>query len=352
MAVAWIGLHVTDRCQLDCEHCLRDPEQAPKDLPLPLIRSVLAQARAVYKSVQVALTGGEPTLHPELAGILDAIVEHGFTWHLVTNARRFERLLQLCKERPARREALTAVNFSLDGADEPMHDAIRGAGSFREVMLGATLATAHGIPFHLQMVVNRRNVHQIEALGLLAANLGAKRVSFAMLQATGTPADRELYLSSHAWRDVQDRVERLAGVLKLEVMMPEGFYREQPFHVCEPWQSFQLHVDVEGRLNLCCQHAGVPSEEPRRDVAASLEETSLVEAHRLLLGIIHEAQAARLSRIAAGPLSEWDHFPCNDCMKHFGKPHWTDEGAAGPGAQRERWRGAWAKTHLPVIVGG
>ena len=70
---------------------------------------------------------------------------------------------------------------------------------------------------------------------------------------------------------------------------------------------------------------------------------SLVEAHRRLLGIIHEAQAARLSRIAAGPLSEWDDFPCNDCMKHFGKPHWNGEGAAGPGAQRERWRGAWAK---------
>lgn len=357
MAVAWIGLHVTDRCQLDCQHCLRDPAQAPKDLPLSLIRKVLAEARAVYKSAQVALTGGEPTLHPELGGILDAIVEHGFTWHLVTNARRFERLLQLCKERPARREALTVVNFSLDGADEPTHDMIRGEGSFREVMLGATLCTAHGVPFALQMVVNRKNVHQIEALGLLAANLGATRVSFAMLQATGTPADRDLYLSARAWRGVQDRAERLAQVLKLPVNMPEGFYREQPFHVCEPWQSAQLHVDVEGRLNLCCQHAGVPSdgatadEGAARDVAASLHETSLVEAHRRLLGIIHEAQAARLSRVAAGPLSEWDHFPCNDCMKHFGKPYWTDEGSAGPAARRERWRGAWAKTHLVVLDG-
>jgi MoaA/NifB/PqqE/SkfB family radical SAM enzyme len=352
MAVVWIGFHVTDRCQLDCQHCLRDPEQIPKDLPLPLIRKVLAEARAVYHSVQVALTGGEPTLHPELDGILDAIVEHGFTWHLVTNARRFERLLDLFRQAPARRDALTAVNFSLDGADEAVHDTIRGKGSFREVMLGATLCTAHGIPFGLQMAVNRKNAHQIEALGLLAANLGAKCVSFAMLQATGTHLDRELYLSAHAWRGVQDRIMRLGAVLKIPVGTPEGFYSEQPFHVCEPWQSFQLHVDVEGRLNLCCQHAGIPSEGPRSDIAASLHETSLVEAHRRLLGIIHEAETARLARIAAGPLTEWDHFPCNDCMKHFGKPHWTDEGAAGPGAQRERWRGAWSKTRLPVFDGG
>jgi MoaA/NifB/PqqE/SkfB family radical SAM enzyme len=351
MAVVWIGFHVTDRCQLDCEHCLRDPAQAPKDLPVGLVRKVLAEARAVYKSVQVALTGGEPTLHPELGAILDAIVEHGFTWHLVTNGHRFQRLLDLFKERPARRDALTAVNFSLDGADEAVHDTIRGKGSFRDVMLGATLCTAHGIPFILQMAVNRKNAHQIEAMGMLAANLGAKRVSFAILQATGTHLDRELYLSARAWRGVQDRILRLADVLKLPVGMPEGFYVEQPFHVCEPWQSQQLHVDVEGRLNLCCQHAGVPSEGdgPPRDVAANLHETTLVEGHRRLLGIIHEAQAARLARIAAGPLSEWDHFPCNDCMKHFGKPHWTDEGAAGPDARRERWRGAWAKTRLPVV---
>ena len=52
--------------------------------------------------MQVALTGGEPTLHPEFAAILDAIVEHGFTWHLVTNARRFERLLALLQARRPR----------------------------------------------------------------------------------------------------------------------------------------------------------------------------------------------------------------------------------------------------------
>jgi MoaA/NifB/PqqE/SkfB family radical SAM enzyme len=349
MAVIWVALHITDRCQLDCQHCLRDPEQTPKDLPLELIRRVLAEARAVYQSVQVALTGGEPTLHPELGGVLDAIVENGFTWHLVTNARRFQHLIELMKRVPARREALTAVNFSLDGADEAVHDKIRGKGSFREVMLGATLCTAHGIPFVLQMVVNRKNAHQIEAMGMLASNLGAKSASISILQPTGTPLDAELYLSAREWRGVQDRIERLGTALRIPVQMPEGFYREQPFHVCDAWTSQQLHVDVEGRLNLCCVQAGTPSDGTDRDVAGSLHEMSLVEAHARLLDIIHGAQKARLSRIAQGPLSEWDHFPCNDCLKHFGKPYWDEEGAAGPGARRERWRGAWAKKKLPVV---
>ena len=353
MAVSWIAFHLTDRCQLDCQHCLRDPGLTPKDLPLELVRRVLAQAREVYRSGHVALTGGEPTLHPELAGVLDAIVEHGFTWHLVTNARRFERLLALLKEVPARRERLTAVDFSLDGADQATHDTIRGEGSFRDVMRGVTLCVAHRIPFVLQAVVNARNAHQIEAFGLLAANLQAARVTFGMMQPTGTHLDRELYLSAHAWRTVQDRILRLRDVLKIEVGMPEGFAGEQLFHVCEPWQSQQLHVDVAGQLNLCCQHSGIPGgageEGGRTDVAGSLHEMSLVEAHARLLRIIHQAQADKLARLAAGPPSEWERFPCNDCLKYFGKPHWHDEGTAGPEARRERWRGAWAKGKLPVV---
>lgn len=348
MAVAIIGFHLTDRCQLDCQHCLRDPAQAPKDLPLPLLRKVLAEAKAVYRTAQIALTGGEPTLHPELEGILDALVESELHFHLVTNGKRFTRLLELLREDPRRRALLTAVNFSLDGADEATHDTIRGQGSFREVMLGATLCTAHAIPFTLQMVVNAKNAHQIEAMGLLASHLGAARVSFSMLQATGTHHDAALYLSARDWRSVQDRIERLGATIKLPVNMPEGFYQPQPFHVCEPFASRELHVDVEGRLNLCCQHSGIPGDGRRDDIAGDLRELSLVEAHGRLLSIIHQAQADKLARLAEGPLGAWEHFPCNDCMKRFGKPYWDDEGRGGPDARRERWRGAWAKS-LPIV---
>src|SRR5262245_48967500 len=116
MAVAVIGFHLTDRCQLDCQHCLRDPAAKPRDIPLAILQKVLVEAKAVYSAAQVALTGGEPLLHPEFEAILDAIVASDLRWHLVTNGKRFSRLLELMKRVPARRERLTAVNFSLDGA--------------------------------------------------------------------------------------------------------------------------------------------------------------------------------------------------------------------------------------------
>ena len=360
MGVEQIGFHLTDRCQLDCKHCLRDPAQKPLDIPFDVLVRALDDVTKLHGTGHVALTGGEPTLYPRFIDVVDAIVARGLTWHMVSNGRSFPWLQQQFAERPARRQAMSRVYFSLDGADEETHDRIRGKGSFREVMTACTLASAHGIPFILQLVVNAINQHQIEALGLLAAQLGAIQVSFAILQPTGTPHDAELQLSVAQWRSINDRLDRLAHNLRIEVRTPEGWPQRQPFHVCEPFQSRILHVDVAGRLNLCCQHAGVPqadnpaSGEP--DIVADLAETPFAVAHARLIGVIHRAQSAKLEQITRGELNEWDLFPCNWCLKHFGKPHWTDAGGAGPTAARERWVGAWGeakgqapRTRLPIL---
>lgn len=349
MAAGWIALHLTDRCQLDCQHCLRDPAQKPTDLSVELIRRVLGEARRRYRTNQVSLTGGEPTLHPRLPEVLDAIVDEEMTWHLVTNGVDFDGFLDMVEARGARRNGLTGVNFSLDGAREETHDRIRGSGSFRRVMQAVARARASALSFSLNLTINSLNVAELETLAFDAAQLGASRVQFNMLQATGTHLDANLRLSVRAWRDVLDRIARLKDALKIAVEATEGFEREGPFHVCDPFRSEILHIDVHGRLNLCCQHAGIPSaEDPAPDVAADLRETSLVEGHRRLLDIIHATQAAKLRAIDAGELDEWDSFPCNWCMKHFGKPHWTAEGPSGPSAVRERWRGAWDRDRHPA----
>ena len=109
-----ISFHVTDRCQLNCDHCLRDPGKQPVDLDLKVIDSALEQAHAVYGVQHAALTGGEPTLHPQFEQIVDAIVDRGLTWHMVTNGARFDRVALRLSERPARLAKLKMLNLSLD----------------------------------------------------------------------------------------------------------------------------------------------------------------------------------------------------------------------------------------------
>lgn len=350
MAIETIGFHVTDRCQLDCDHCLRDPDQKPNDIDVALVRSAIREARAVYHTKHVIFTGGEPTLHPDFRGLVDAAVDEGCTWHLVTNARTFQDLLRMLAERPARRAGLSAVCFSLDGASEAVHDGIREAGNYRQVLRAASASQAEGLPFSFQMVVNARNVHELEAVGMLASELGAARLSFGMMQPTGTHHDKELYLSARAWRNVVDRLDRLSAILKLPINLPEGFPRETPFHTCSAFAMSQIHVDVRGRLNLCCQHSGIPSSGEKTDVAGDLHELPLTEAHVGLLDLIHREQREKIAYLRDRALEPWDLFACNHCLKSFGKPHWTDEGTSGAPAQRARWRGAWdKKVRLPQV---
>jgi MoaA/NifB/PqqE/SkfB family radical SAM enzyme len=318
----WLAFHVTERCGLSCLHCLRDPGKKPADLSLAIVENVLGEAKPLHGIHHVGFTGGDPLLWPHLDAAVDAAVARGYTWHVVTSGAGFDRLIALLDAVPARREALRIVDFSVDGATEETHDAIRGEGSWRDVMAAIAGCSARALPFSMQMTLNARNQAELEPMGLLAGELGAKVMSFAMMNATGRPEDRDLHLPPTAWDRIRDRIERLATLVNVEVTAAEGFRRGDRFHVCEPFRSEVLHVTPQGELNLCCNLSGVPG--GREDVVADLTITSLADAHRKLLDLIHRLERERLDRIAAGPIPPgWDDFPCNRCLARFGKPHWT-----------------------------
>ena len=79
------------------------------------------------------------------------------------------------------------------------------------------------------------------------------------------------------------------------------------------------------------------------EILADLADTSLVEAHRRMLGLIDRFQREKLEAMERSGLEGWDLFPCNYCQKVFGKPHWTEDGAAGPRAERPRRQGSGGK---------
>lgn len=342
MSVYWIAFHITDRCQLNCDHCLRDPGLKPKDIDVELVDRVLRDARRVYDPHEVGLTGGEPTLHPRFFEIVDAAVRHGYRWHMVSNGERFPHVLAALESVPARMDAMSSIAFSLDGAEEKTHDAIRGEGSFRTVMAAISLAILREIPVVLQMTPNRRNVAELEAFAFLAAQLGATRVMFSALQATGTLLDYSLFLSFEEHRRVAERIRRLDEILAIPVSADDGFNIDQPFYICDAIASRTLHIDPDGHLNLCCRYSGVPAGGDEAADLADVGSVSLASAHAEMLRVGADTLRARAAALDAGLESPWDRNPCNFCFKVHGKPHWRETGSVGPRAARQRWRGAWA----------
>ena len=172
-----ITIELTNACNLHCLHCIRNKADAPQFLPLALAGKILAEARALgFRTV--SLTGGEAALYPHLEEFLALVAEQGFTLKLVSNGHRFRENLLPSLSAPNIREKLEVVCLSLDGAEPQSHDALRGPGSFREVVEAAALCQLKGLHLSFKSVITNFNKDHLMDLALLATTLGARDQSF------------------------------------------------------------------------------------------------------------------------------------------------------------------------------
>src|SRR5437764_6489970 len=172
-----LGFALTEHCNLRCPHCIRDDVTTVRSLDAALIESVLDQALDLYGSVTASFTGGEPLLHPEFHRIVAACAARHVPYRFVSNGWHVRRLMPLFDRHPPE-----AVRLSLSGADEAVHDAERGRGSFRRVLLAVALLTSRQIPTSLGFVVDRRDRHQLRQAADLAEALGCVTLHFALAQ--------------------------------------------------------------------------------------------------------------------------------------------------------------------------
>ena len=285
----------------------RPDPQRPRTSPLPALERILDQAIALHRVPHVGFTGGEPVLHPRLADAVDAAPPA--RPHL---ARRHERhrlrlaRVEVVEASAARRQGLTLVTLSLDGATAAAHDAVRGAGSYRDVMAAALACRARDLPFAIQATLHALNAGELEAIGLEAAQLGASRVRFAHDAGDGDRTTPGSGSSRRRGAPSHDRIARLAEVLRIPVRRRRASPVAQPFHVCEPWRSEVLHVDVHGRLTLCCQLAGAaggeePTSSPTSRRSPSRRRTrGSSTGPRAPAGAARRGRAGRAGRV--GPL--------------------------------------------------
>ena len=178
-----IYFYLTDGCNLRCRHCWIEPDYEPDGksctfLPLDTFKSIIAQAKPLGLW-GVKLTGGEPLLHPQIAGIIDHVHAEGLRLTVETNGT-------LCTPELARRIAAGRnglVSVSFDGADAGTHEWMRGVdGCFDDAVAGFCNLVAAGLKPQIIMTITRKNYLQMEALVRMAERLGAGSVKFNVLQ--------------------------------------------------------------------------------------------------------------------------------------------------------------------------
>src|SRR5256886_13019606 len=136
---------------------------------------------------------------------------------LITSAYR------LTKDRLAalRRAGLDHVQISVQAADEELSNYIAGTASYRDKLAAYRWTKELGFPLTVNVVLHRKNLHQVRDLILLAESLGAERIELANTQFYGWAFhNRDALMPTRAqldegWRVVQEERARLGTKLEI-----------------------------------------------------------------------------------------------------------------------------------------
>jgi sulfatase maturation enzyme AslB (radical SAM superfamily) len=326
-----LSIELTNACNRRCLHCFRNKEDPPEFLPLKLAREVLGQAQALGFQT-VCLTGGEVALYPYLEELLALLVDQGFTFSLVTNGHRFRKNLLPLLTAPSIREKLTVVCLSLDGAQPESHDALRGPGSFREVVEAATLCQFKGIPVSFKSVITNFNKKELTDLALLGAVMDVRDHGFLHPLPSPRSISEEVIPPPDEAREI---MEWIAGTLA-KAMHPrirvEGFGPRNSLFSCPNIQQC-VHLDFQGNLILCCNLSHTTREDGQKSVfgqewLGDLQEMPLREGLIRHFHGVARLMEARLRDMEQ--LSDLTSVPCYWCARHFGKLEWLRDFPESP----------------------
>lgn len=116
-----VYLRITNICNKECDFCFYRNEKAKKGfMSLDTVKTIVAREHELHdftdEPLYVQLTGGEPSLHPQLSEIVDLIMSfHGVDLYLETNASnlRNEKFIQMFRKYPNRIRLKISLNSEL-----------------------------------------------------------------------------------------------------------------------------------------------------------------------------------------------------------------------------------------------
>ncbi len=126
-----IWINVTYACNLNCSHCFARMKGDTGFIPANDLIRIFKEAQSLGVQ-EIVISGGEPTLHPELENILREARKIG-DWkiklitngYLSGNPENERKIKSLCNY-------VDDIQVSFDGIKPETHDAIRGKGSFEK----------------------------------------------------------------------------------------------------------------------------------------------------------------------------------------------------------------------------
>ena len=181
--------HLTERCNLRCQHCYQG-EQPAEEMPPDAVQREIDGATEMLKAWEsdygisvtpsIHFTGGEPLLYQGLWGVIEHARGAGYGVALMSNGC----LVTAEDAGQAARLGVFDIQVSLEGS-ERLHDAIRGPGSFEKAAKGVELLVKAGNRVSANVTLSRRNAALIEETVACSRDLGFHGIGFSRVVPCG-----------------------------------------------------------------------------------------------------------------------------------------------------------------------
>lgn len=164
-SIAIIQLQYRYLCNMRCEHCSVEPFMGREDkrrLQPEDVARLAAQADELGLA-RFVISGGEPTIFPDLKEVVGAIDPEKFFINCDTNGYLLAEKAEYLKE-----IGIDRMQLSIDSLDAEEHDAFRRKpGTHQRAMEGIKECQRIGLPLYIQTVVTKERLHSEEFLRFL-----------------------------------------------------------------------------------------------------------------------------------------------------------------------------------------
>lgn len=290
-------INLTNRCNFRCAHCFREGATR-EDLPLELLARQVPEWRRLGL-VQIALTGGEPCLHPQFAQVLALLAGAGFKLGLVTNGWHWERYLALVAPH---RASIAYLAVSLDAHLACEHDRLRRRGSFARANDAIDGFRNAGYAVNVSHIVSRRTASHLLAFGNFVKDRG---VCVNVGRVVATPGNGDWQPDARQRQDIKVALGLLRRQLgpRLGTTSSLGLCEDLVF--CTNFRDLSsLALRYDGAVLFCC------------DCVTSNAGAVLGNVHVESFAAIvarFPAQLARVLEARMTALLEGDAAASNDC---------------------------------------
>lgn len=273
-----IYLYITFGCNQKCQYCwIHNNLSCPdKKMPVTMVETAISEG-ILLGLERVKITGGEPFINPDLASIVNLLLNKGLKVDIETNGTLIN---SQWIDSISKVENLF-FKISLDAATSEIHDSLAQSEVFERTIKNIHLLSERSIKYGIVTVLNHTNVNQLEDIITFASNLGAVSHRIILnIQPIGRGKNvDDIKLNLNETIDVIDRFYQLNEQYKrielgtLHTTLPPAFIPldNLNFKSCD-WGVGLCGIMPNGDVTMCS-----PAFNDMNLVAGNLYETKLTD---------------------------------------------------------------------------